>query len=102
MEAKEIVAYLKGAINLGKINKLSDTEVKAFKDQLKNQKSTEDNQAKQFCSWLAGYIDCLETQDVPPEKFKKIAQKLFEVETNPSIENFHLGERLPGGAIAKC
>lgn len=102
MEAKEIVAYLKGAINLGKIKSLSASEVQAFKSLLKAQKSREDNTEKQFCSWLSGYFDALETQDVPAEKFVKIAQKVGEIENNPHAGNFHLGERLPGGAIAKC
>lgn len=102
MESKEIVAYLKGAINLGKIKSLSANEVQAFKNLLKNQKSEKDCKEKEFCSWLCGYFDALETQDVPAEKFVKIAQKVGEIENNRHTENFNLGERLPGGAIAKC
>lgn len=102
MEAKEVVAYIKGAINLGKINSLSATEVQTFKNILKKQKQLQDSQEQRFCSWLSGYFDCLETQEVSSEKFVKIAQKINEIENNPHVSNFNLGERLPGEAIAKC
>lgn len=103
MEPKEIVAYLRGAINLGKITSLSSHETSEFKSHLQKIKSFEDNKEKQFCAWFAGFLDCLETKDVPQEKFFKISQKLNEIEN--AYDNglgVSLGQRLPGGAIAKC
>lgn len=103
MEPKEIVAYLRGAINLGKITSLSAQETSTFKSHLQKVKSFEDNKEKQFCAWFAGFLDCLETNDVQPEKFLKIAQKLNEIEnTYDNGLGVQLGQRLPGGAIAKC
>lgn len=103
MEPKEIVAYLRGAINLGKITSLSTQETNVFKSHLQKIKSSEDNKEKQFCAWFAGFLDCLETNDVKPEKFIKIAQKLNEIENvYESDMGVQFGQRLPGGAIAKC
>lgn len=101
MNPKEIVAYLKGAINLGKIRSLNESETDLFKSHLKSVTKDEDSQEKQFCSWFLGYLDCLESRDIPEDKFKKVMQKLNEIE-NKNVNNNYLGERLPGGAIAKC
>lgn len=106
MEPKEIIAYLKGAINLGKIKSLNEYETKALKDMLKITQSKEENKEKQMCSWLQGYLDCLETEDVPVEKFNKISTRLIKMEStsyeNADILGMGLGQRLPGGGIAKC
>lgn len=101
MEPKEIVAYLKGAINLGKINSLNENETNTFKTHLGKINKFEDSPEKQFCSWFLGYLDCLDSRDVPQDKFIKVMQKINEIE-NKNINNGYLGERLPGGAIAKC
>ena len=104
MEPKEIIAYLKGAINLGKIQSLSANETYELKKILQSNKSKEDSKESKACDWLEGYLDCLDTKDVPEEKFTKIAQRLSDID-NYNYQNssgLQLGQRLPGGAVAKC
>lgn len=111
MEPKEIIVYLKGAINLGKIKSLNEYETRALKDMLKITQSTEENKEKQLCAWLEGYLECLDSSDVPADKFNKIAGRLLQSEStsyeantnvNTHAVGGNLGQRLPGGAIAKC
>lgn len=106
MEYKEIVAYLNGAINFGKVKTLEATETNQLKRMLQFvfyiNDNKEDNKEKQFCLWLQGYIDCLETNTLNEQRFKKIMQKIKELENAPSEKDYILYPPVPGQPIAKC
>lgn len=76
MKAVEFGYWLQGAFEVGYFEELNAEQLTTIKNHLNMVEITEGLKVNDFCSWLKGYLDGIESESLNPSQVSKIGEKL--------------------------
>lgn len=94
MSPKEFVTYLNGAVELGNISVLN-SDTFAIVNNKVNAVVNENTTEGIFCTWLKGFMEASETQELSASQFAKVSVKLFDVIEAKSVFDKKIDTKVP-------
>lgn len=78
MKSNEFVSYLKGAIELGRLESLERSDIQILTQKLETV-PVDTSVAGSFCTWLKGFLDAKDHQHLTQEDFHKVVVKINQI-----------------------